>query len=96
MESVFISVTMAFGVCAILVMASIVRDVMPNLSEEEQSYFRHWFKKWGTKRFDLAVKKAWDLHLCLFPHSRKRVVLACVFVAALLSVFAYPFWRAIR
>lgn len=96
MRTVFVSLTLALAVAVFIVMALIIRDVMPRLGEEERRYFRYWFKSWGTKRFDLALRNAWNLHVQFFPRSRKRTLLACIFTAAFLSVIAYPIWRALN
>ena len=63
MGTVFVSMTLSLAVVVFIVMASIIRDVMPRLDQEEQEYFRYWFRSWGTKRFDRALRNAWDLHV---------------------------------
>jgi hypothetical protein len=96
MRAVFLSITLSLAVAVFVVVASIIRDVMPRLAQEEQEYFRNWFNSWGTMRFDRALRNAWDLHVQFFPRSRKRTLLACVLTAALLSVVADPIWRALN
>jgi len=96
MRIVFVSITLALIFVVFIVMSSIIRDVMPRLDEEEQQYFRHLFKSWGTGRFDRALRNAWALHVRVFPKSRKRALLACAFGAALLSVVAYPIWSTLN
>lgn len=96
MRIVLLCITLALAVAVFMVMALIIRDVMPWLDEQEQHYFRHWFTSWGTRRFDRALRNAWNLHVQFFPQSRKRLLLACVFGAALLSVVAYPVWGALN
>jgi hypothetical protein len=87
-------VVFALAVAVFATMASIVRDVLPSLNEEEQVYFRSWPSSWGTTRFDRALRKVWDKHIRLFPKSRKRMLLGCLFLATLLSVVAYPLWMS--
>ena len=94
-ESAMVLVTVVFAVAVFLTMAAIVRDVLPSLDEKEQVYFRKWLSSWGTVRFDRALRGAWDQHVRLFPHSRKRVLLGCLFLAALLSVITYPLWMSL-
>lgn len=88
--------TLVLAIAAFTIMALIIRDVRPYLSEEEQINFRSWFKSWGTGRFDRALRDAWNLHAQRFPNSQKRVLLACVFTTAVLSILSFPIWKAMR
>jgi hypothetical protein len=73
-------------------MAAIFRDVLPALSNDEQTYVRNWQNAWGTLRFDRTIRKAWDEHARLFPQSRKRLLLIILLLASALSVISYPLW----
>ena len=90
-EIIFNSVTLVLFVAVVVTMVRIVRDVFEGLSEQEQALFRGWPNSWGM-RFDRALRRAWNEHARLFPKSRKRVLFACLLLAAALSVMGYPLW----
>jgi hypothetical protein len=90
-KPIFNSVTLVLFVAAFLTMNTIVREVFEGLSEQEQALFRGWPNSWGM-RFDRALRTAWNEHTRLFPKRRKRVLFACLLLAAALSVMGYPLW----
>lgn len=94
------AVTVVLFVAVVLTMARITRDVLPHLNEEDQFYLRSWrISSQGTLRarlsFGRGIRNAWNEHVRLFPKSRKRVLLACLLIAASLSITAYPLWLAL-
>lgn len=89
--TIFSSVTLVLFVAAFLTMVTIVREIFEGLSEQEQALFRGWPNFWSM-RLDRVLRKAWNEHTRLFPKSRKRILFACLFLAAALSVMGYPLW----
>lgn len=83
-----------FLVALILTMASIVKDVSPKLTEEERLYLRSLissqpFSLWRAWRFNGTISRAWDLHVQIFPKSRKRILIGCILVSIPVSIVAY-------
>jgi hypothetical protein len=97
MESMFILLALVLGVASALTMASIVSDVLPKLNQEERVSLRDWgtFSLRRVVKRNRAIRNAWNLHVLLFPKSRKRVLFACLLIGMLLSVICYPLWLAI-
>src|SRR5258708_39796645 len=95
MEIVFIAASLALSVATFLTMVRIVREVLPNLSEEDQARLRGWTASKRQWKFNGTIHRAWNYHVRLFPKSCKRLLFACLFTACLLSIFAFPVWLAL-
>ena len=102
MENAIIAITLVLFVLVVLAMVRLVQDVLPYLNEEDQFCLRlnkSWISSQGTLRerirFSRAIRNAWDQHVRLFPKSRKRVLFACLLIAAFLSMTVYPLWLAL-
>jgi len=91
---IFLFFTFALFIAAFLTIVRIVGEVLPSLSEEDRARFRGWFRSGGGVRFNInnPLGRAWSEHYRLFPGSRKRVLFACLLIAASLSVLIYPLW----
>jgi hypothetical protein len=44
---------------------------------------------------DKANGQAWQTHVKVFPHSRKRILFGALVASTALSVMAYPLWIAL-
>lgn len=84
--------TLPLFVAAFLMIFWIVYEVLPSLNEEDRLRIRKWYRSGGHGRINRAIRRAWSEHYRLFPRSRKRVLFACLLIAASLSVLAYPLW----
>jgi hypothetical protein len=84
--------TLPLFIAAFLMICWIVHEVLPYLNEEERVRIREWYRSGGHGRINKTLNRAWSEHYRLFPRSRKRVLFACLLIAASLSVLAYPLW----
>ena|SRR2546429_467452 len=92
-EDVLNCFSLGLFVAAFLTVVMIVREVLPHLNEQDQARLRGWFWKSGhARRVGGALNTAWSEHYRLFPRSRKRMLFACLLIAASLSVLTYPLW----
>lgn len=94
METAFGIITLMLGVAMVLTMVGIVREVSPQMSEDDQAALRVIGSRISL-RSDRAIGRAWGLHRHLFPRSHKRVLFACLLIATLLSAMGYPLWLAL-
>jgi len=96
MESVFYSVSLALFFLSVLAMLTIVRDVLPLMSQEERNLLHNfWIGPVGLRALinrDRAIRKAWNEHVRAFPKSRKRVLFASSVIASAISLMGYPLW----
>ena len=105
MEDVFKIATLVLVLSIVVSIVGIFRDILPHLNEDDQLFLRGWFTFHGhlgmretlsrQVRFDRLLARAWNQHVQLFPNSRKRIILVCLFAGSFLSVFAYPLWLAL-
>jgi len=84
--------TLPLFIAAFLMIVWIVREVLPYLNEEDRARIRGWYLSAGHGRINMVLHRAWSEHYRLFPRSRKRVLFACLLIAASLSILAYPLW----
>lgn len=93
-ENIFVLITIALLIGALLLVYSIVRDVFPMLSADDQAMFVN--RRIGRNReTNRALGNVWKIHVEAFPKSRKRWGLGCLLVATFLSVMGYPLWLAL-
>ena len=92
----FLSVAMF--VATIISIVIIVREVLPHLHEQDRMLLKSWFSSGGGIRLNIngPLKRAWNEHCRLFPQSRKRILFACLLIAASLSVMSVPLWIVLR
>jgi hypothetical protein len=84
--------TLPLFFAAFLMIFWIVREVLPFLNEDDRVRILEWYRSGGRGRIKAALRSAWSEHYRVFPRSRKRVLFACLLIAASLSVLAYPLW----
>jgi hypothetical protein len=109
METFFTALGLSLFGAAIVMMVGIVRDVFPCLDEQDRVSFRAlahpgeqarassggWARAMGIVDLNPALRHAWEEHTRQFPKSRKRVLFACLAIAACLSPMGYPLWLAV-
>lgn len=89
MADALISIAVILFVACAFTLASVVKEIHPRLDEEDRDTLRGWGLTGSTYRFGPTVRKAWDLHVRLFPKSRKRVIFACIVIGMVLSAIGY-------
>ena len=98
MESLWSAVTVALAAAAVLTFIALVRETLPHISPEDRTSLRSigvpTFRRLRLR--DRALSKAWNVHSSVFPKSQKRKVFAVLLTAAVLSVFGYPLWLALK
>jgi hypothetical protein len=93
METFLNGVQVALIAGALATMICIVRQAFPNLNAEDQEALRRfWTMDMPGRRRDRALDNAWNVHVQNYPRSRKRILFAAFWIAALLSVMAHPLW----
>jgi hypothetical protein len=90
--------SLALFVAALILIVMVVREVLPHLHEQDRMLLERWVSSGGEIRYNIngPLKRAWNEHCRLFPQSRKRILFACLLIAASLSVMAFPLWIVFR
>lgn len=96
MDHLFAALGLALLAAAAVDFVAIVRDVSPYLAASDRASLPRTggLSLRQLRSRDRVLGKAWNVHVELFPKSRKRMLFATLLIAAALSVAVYAMVEA--